>query len=203
MLKYSINSIFATIWLFLVCSLAYTFFVWAVGRIFFPFQAGGSLFYEGARPAGSLLIGEDFSSPFVFDSRPSSAGKGYYASCSSASNYGPDDKKYVSIVKRRIKAFLLENPSVKKGDVPVDLVTGSGSGLDPFISIAGALAQIPRISSLTGIKTSALKKLVMRSASPRSMGIFGTPGIDTVALNIKLSRMIKKSRPVLYKKVFK
>ena len=203
MLKDVLQSIKLTLLLFLLCSVAYTFLIWGIGRIFFPFEAGGSIFYEGSKPAGSLLIGENFNSPYIFDSRPSSAGNGYDGSSSSASNYGPSNKKYIGIVKKRINAFLKENPSIKNGSVPTDLVTGSGSGLDPFISAAGALAQVRRISRLTGVNASILKKLVLDSVSPRSLGIFGTPGVNTVRLNLKLASLLKKANPKIYGNVFK
>lgn len=203
MLNDFLKSIKLTIWLFILCSIIYTFFIWGIGRIFFPFQAGGSIIYENSKPVGSLLIGENFTSPYLFNSRPSSAGSGYQADDSSASNYGPTNKKYIGIVKKRIKNFLAENPTVKKGEIPVDLVTGSGSGLDPFISILGALVQIPRISKLAGINSVRLKKLVKSAISYRDLGVFGTSGVNTVRLNFKLAALLKKVNLKIYAQVFK
>lgn len=203
MLDDFLKSIKLTIWLFILCSIIYTFFIWGIGRVFFPFQAGGSIIYENGRPAGSLLIGENFTSPYLFNSRPSSAGKGYEADNSSASNNGPSNKSYQENVEKRIKEFLSENPAVKKGKIPVDLVTGSGSGLDPFISVSGALVQIPRISKLTGINPELLKKLVKSSVSYRDLGVFGTPGVNTVKLNLKLAALLKKVNLKAYVRAFK
>jgi len=203
MLNDFLKSIKLTIWLFILCSIVYTFFIWGIGRIFFPFQAGGSIVYKNSKPAGSLLIGENFTSPYIFNSRPSSAGNGYEANNSSASNNGPTNKDYIKIVGKRIKDFLSENPAVKKGEIPVDLVTGSGSGLDPFISISGALVQIPRISKLTGINPARLKELVKSAISYRDLGVFGTPGVNTVKLNFKLAGLLKKANLKIYSQVFK
>ncbi len=203
MLNDFLKSIKLAVWLFILCAVIYTVFIWGIGKIFFPFQAGGSIIYKNSKPIGSLLIGEKFNSPYLFNSRPSSAGAGYQADASSASNYGPTNKDYINIVKKRIKRFLLENPTVKKGEIPVDLVTGSGSGLDPFISVLGALTQITRISKLTGINQNRLKELVESNISYRDFGIFGTPGVNTVKLNLKLAPLLKSVNPKIYDKAFK
>ncbi len=203
MLNDFLKSIKLAVWLFILCSVIYTVFIWGIGKIFFPFQAGGSIIYKNSKPIGSLLIGEKFNSPYLFNSRPSSAGTGYQADASSASNYGPTNKDYIGVVKKRIKRFLLENPTVKKGEIPVDLVTGSGSGLDPFISVLGALTQITRISKLTGINQNRLKELVESNISYRDFGIFGTPGVNTVKLNLKLAPLLKSVNPKIYDKAFK
>ncbi len=193
-----------TILLYVVCSLAYTFLIWSIGKIAFPFQAGGSIIYnKNSKPIGSLLIGEKFTSPYIFNGRPSYAGKGYDGTESGGSNYAPTDGKYIAIEKNLIDKFLRENPTVKKGDVPVDIVTGSGSGLGPYISIAAALDQVPRISSLTGIPKAGLYSLVKKNISDRQYGIFGTPGVNTVKLNLKLALLFKKNNFKLYKHVFK
>ncbi len=203
MLNDFLKSIKLAVWLFILCSVVYTFFIWGIGKIFFPFQAGGSIIYKNSKPIGSLLIGEKFNSPYLFNSRPSSAGIGYQADASSASNYGPTNKDYIDAVKKRIKRFLSENPTVKKGEIPVDLVTGSGSGLDPFISVLGALTQITRISKLTGINRNRLRELVESNISYRDFGIFGTPGVNTVKLNLKLAPLLKSVNPKIYDKAFK
>ena len=203
MLNDFLKSIKLAVWLFILCSVIYTVFIWGIGKIFFPFQAGGSIIYKNSKPIGSLLIGEKFNSPYLFNSRPSSAGTGYQADASSASNYGPTNKDYIGVVKKRIKRFLLENPTVKKGEIPVDLVTGSGSGLDPFISVLGALTQITRISKLTGINQNRLRELVESNISYRDFGIFGTPGVNTVKLNLKLAPILKSVNPKIYDKVFR
>ena len=203
MLNDFVRSIKLAVWLFILCAVIYTVFIWGIGKIFFPFQAGGSIIYKNSKPIGSLLIGEKFNSPYLFNSRPSSAGTGYQADASSASNYGPTNKDYIGVVKKRIKRFLLENPTVKKGEIPVDLVTGSGSGLDPFISVLGALAQITRISKLTGINQNRLRELVESNISYRDFGIFGTPGVNTVKLNLKLASLLKSVSPKIYDKVFR
>ncbi len=201
--KELIKMIKLTVLLYVVCSIAYTFLIWGIGKIAFPFQAGGSIIYKNSKPVGSFLIGEKFTSPYIFNGRPSYAGNGYNGTESSGSNYAPINGKYIAIEKKLIDKFLKENPTVKKGDVPADIVNGSGSGLGPYISIAAALDQVPRISSLTGISKVRLYGLVKHNIAYRQFGIFGTPGVNTVKLNLKLSKMLKKRDFIIYKSVFK
>ena len=203
MLKELVKMIKLTILFYIICSLGYTFLIWGIGKIAFPFQADGSIVYKNSKPIGSMLIGEKFTSPYIFNGRPSYAGNGYNGTESGASNYAPANGKYIAIEKKLIDRFLKENPSVKKGEIPVDIVTGSGSGLGPYISIAAALDQVTRISSLTGISQAALYRLVKRNISYRQFGIFGTPGVNTVNLNLKLSLLIKKYNLKLYERIFK
>ena len=159
--------------------------------------------YKHSKPIGSMLIGETFASPYIFNGRPSYAGNGYDGTESGGSNYASTNGKYIAVEKKLIDKFLIENPAAKKGGVPVDIVTGSGSGLGPYISIAAALDQIPRISPLTGISKTVLYGLVKSNISYRQFGIFGTPGVNTVKLNLKLSILLKKSDYKLYKLIFK
>jgi K+-transporting ATPase ATPase C chain len=202
MAKELIRMIKITLLLYVICSVAYTFFIWGVGKVFFPFQAGGSIVYKNSKPIGSMLIGEKFISPYIFNGRPSYAGNGYNGTESSGSNYAPTNGKYIAIENKLIDKFLKENPTVKKGDVPVDIVTGSGSGLGPYISIAAALEQVPRISKMTGIKEKTLHKIVMDHISGRQFGIFGTPGLNTNKLNLMLAKILKVKNKKLFKKVF-
>ncbi len=202
MAKELIRMIKITLLLYVICSIAYTFFIWGVGKVFFPFQAGGSIIYKNSKPIGSMLIGEKFTSPYIFNGRPSYAGNGYNGTESSGSNYAPTNGKYIAIEKKLIDKFLIENPTVNKGNVPVDIVTGSGSGLGPYISIAAALDQVPRISKLTGIKEKTLRKLVIDHISGRQFGIFGTPGLNTDKLNLMLAEILKVKNKKLFKKVF-
>ena len=202
MAKELIRMIKITLLLYVICSIAYTFFIWGIGKVFFPFQAGGSIIYKNSKPIGSMLIGEKFTSPYIFNGRPSYAGNGYNGTESSGSNYAPTNGKYIAIEKKLIDKFLIENPTVNKGNVPVDIVTGSGSGLGPYISIAAALDQVPRISKLTGIKEKTLRKLVIDHISGRQFGIFGTPGLNTDKLNLMLAEILKVKNKKLFKKVF-
>ncbi len=202
MAKELIRMIKITLLLYVICSIAYTFFIWGIGKVFFPFQAGGSIIYKNSKPIGSMLIGEKFTSPYIFNGRPSYAGNGYNGTESSGSNYAPTNGKYIAIEKKLIDKFLIENPTVNKGNVPVDIVTGSGSGLGPYISIAAALDQVPRISKLTGIKEKTLHKLVIEHISGRKFGIFGTPGLNTDKLNLMLAEILKVKNKKLFKKVF-
>ncbi|MCL4542914.1 MAG: potassium-transporting ATPase subunit C [Deltaproteobacteria bacterium] len=201
--KELIKMIKLTVLLYIICSLGYTFLIWGIGKIAFPFQAGGSIVYKNSKPIGSFLIGEKFSKPYLFNGRPSYAGNGYNGTESGGSNYAPTNGKYINRERKLISKFLKENPTVKKGQIPVDIITGSGSGLGPYISVAAALIQVSRISSLTGISKSKLDALVKKSISGRQFGIFGTPGVNTVRLNFKLAAMLKKKNNKIFKKVFR
>ena len=203
MTKELIRMIKITLLLFVICSIAYTFFIWGIGKVFFPFQAGGSILYKNSKPIGSMLIGEKFTSPYIFNGRPSYAGNGYNGTESSGSNYAPTNSKYIAIEKKLINKFLKENPTVKKGNVPIYIVTGSGSGLGPYISIAATLDQISRISKMTGIKKKILSGLVLDNISGRQFGVFGTPGVNTVKLNLLLAKVLKTKNKKLFKKVFR
>ncbi|MHB8904426.1 MAG: potassium-transporting ATPase subunit C, partial [Patescibacteria group bacterium] len=116
--KELIKMIKLTVLLYVVCSLAYTFLIWGIGKIAFPFQAGGSIIYnKNSKPVGSLLIGEKFTSPYIFNGRPSYAGNGYNGTESGGSNYAPTNGKYIKVEKKLINKFLKENPAVKRGNV--------------------------------------------------------------------------------------
>jgi K+-transporting ATPase ATPase C chain len=178
-----------TIALTVLTGLIYPIVMVGVSRVVFPAQAQGSLIVRDGKVVGSSLIGQNFSKPGYFHSRPSAAGdKGYDASASGASNLGPTNKALIEAVKSRLKGVLEENPGVSPAQVPIDLVTASGSGLDPEISLAAAQLQVPRVAKARGLGEEQVQKLVEQSTRDRYLGILGEPGVNVVALNLALDR---------------
>ncbi len=170
----------------LVFGLIYPLGITGLSEMLFPKQADGSLIEKNGRVIGSKLIGQSFTSDKYFHSRPSSAGAGYDASSSSASNLGPTNQGLVDRVKSDVTKLQQENPGVA---IPADLVTASGSGLDPEISPAAADFQIPRVAKVRGLGVDALKALVARHTQARTWGIFGEPRVNVLELNLELDSL--------------
>jgi K+-transporting ATPase ATPase C chain len=157
--------------------------VTALAQVLFPNQANGSLIQRNGQVVGSQLLGQTFSAPGYFHSRPSAAGTGYDASQSSPSNLGPTNHQLLDRVKADVEKLQAENPSVP---VPVDLVTSSGSGLDPEISPAAADFQIPRVARERGITETDLRSLVAKHTLARQFGFLGEPRVRVLELNLDL-----------------
>ena len=184
-----ITALVATTVLTVLTGIVYPLAVWGIAQTIFPAQAGGSLIVAGNKVVGSSLIGQNFSSPRYFQSRPSAAGdKGYDAANSSGSNLGPTNKALIDAVKLRLKSFIESNPAANPRQVPVDLVTASGSGLDPEISPAAAGLQVARVAHARGISEDQVRQLIAENTRPRSAGIFGEPGVNVLLLNLALDR---------------
>ncbi len=163
-----------------------------LARVVFPFQAEGSLITGDGQIVGSELIGQNFTSPGHFHGRPSAAGdKGYDATSSSGSNLGPTNKSFIDTVKQRVKDVVGNNPGVTPAQVPVDLVTASGSGLDPEISPAAAELQVPRVAKARGLNEDTVRSVVRAHTRPRWAGILGEPGVNVLELNLALDEMGK------------
>lgn len=167
----------------LVFGLIYPIGVTGLSRLLFPKQAAGSLIEKNGRAVGSKLIGQSFTSDKYFHSRPSAAGNGYDASASSASNLAPTNQALVDRVKSDVAKLQQENPGVA---IPVDLVTASGSGLDPEISPAAAEFQIPRVAKARGLSADSVRTLAARHTQARTWGIFGEPRVNVLELNLDL-----------------
>jgi K+-transporting ATPase ATPase C chain len=166
-----------------VFGLLYPLLMTGLSQWLFPKQAAGSLIEKDGHIVGSRLIGQAFTADKYFHPRPSSAGAGYDASSSSPSNLAPTNQQLVDRVKADVAKLQQENPGVP---VPVDLVTASGSGLDPDISPAAADFQVPRVAKARGMSAEALKAIVARHTSGRTFGIFGEPRVNVLELNLDL-----------------
>ncbi len=172
----------------LLTGLFYPVMVTGLSQIFFRREANGSLITEKGRVVGSSLIGQNFTKPEYFHSRPSAAGdSGYDATSSGGSNLGPTSKKLVDRVRSDVEKFRQENPDYH-GPIPADLLTASGSGLDPHISPASALAQAPRVAKARGLKLNEVNRLIARFTEDPTFGILGDPRVNVLELNMALDQ---------------
>ena len=167
---------------------AYPYLVTGIAQLAFPHAANGSLVESGGKVMGSRLIGQPFDDPKYFWSRPSATSpQPYNSMASSGSNLGPRNPALADAVKDRVKALRDADPG-NTAPVPADLVTTSGSGLDPEISVAAAQYQLPRVAKARGMSEDALRALVNANTSGRMFGLLGEPRVNVLALNLALDR---------------
>ena len=166
--------------------LFYPLAITGIAQVAFPSHADGSLVKQDGKVVGSSLIGQNFSGPQYFHPRPSSAGDGYDAMSSSASNLGPSNPELLQEVRKRIRLYRAENGLSPGQEVPADAVTGSGSGLDPMISPENARLQAQRVADARGMTLDQVMALVHANTTGRSLGFLGEPGVNVLELNLAL-----------------
>jgi len=180
-----------TLLMTILTGLVYPGVVTALCKLLFRDQANGSLITAGGQVVGSSLIGQAFSKPEYFHGRPSAAGNGYDGTASGGSNFGPTNQKLIDRVKTDAAKFHQENPDYK-GSIPADLLTASGSGLDPHISIASAEAQIARVAKARGTTEDRVRAIMAANTEDRDLGFMGEPRVNVLTLNLALDRRLKR-----------
>ena len=182
--RHLVPAILMTLVLTVLLGIAYPLAVTGLARLLFADQAAGSLLRRGGRVVGSRLIGQPFAGPAYFHSRPSAAGAGYDPLASGGTNLGPTSHKLVvEQVGVAAAAALLERPGVP---VPVDLVTSSGSGLDPHLTPAAVSFQVARVARERGMPEEVVRQLVRRHTEGRQWGVLGEPRVNVLELNLDL-----------------
>jgi K+-transporting ATPase ATPase C chain len=184
------NSILFVAVFTVLCGLLYPGVMTLVGQLMFPRQAAGSMIAVGGKTVGSELIGQPFDDPKYFWSRPSATSPyAYNASSSTGSNLGPTNPAFISGIKANVDAARKANPDMANAPVPMDLVTASGSGLDPHISPAAAEYQAARVAQVRKLDLSKVKALIAQNTQGTWLGFIGDPGVNVVKLNLALDEL--------------
>lgn len=183
MRRYLITAILYTVVTTIIFGVAYPYLVTGIAQLVFKDKADGQLIKKDGHVLGSRIIGQPFSDPKYFHSRPSTAGTGYDAASSGGSNLAPTNKKLTDRVTGDATAEQTDHPGV---DIPVDLVTASASGLDPDITPAAAEFQVTRIASVRHLPESVVRELVAKHTLGRQFGFLGEPRVNVLQLNLDL-----------------
>lgn len=173
-----------------LCGIVYPLVCTGIAQMLFPGQANGSLIQNSkGEVVGSELIGQKFTDPKYFQGRVSSID--YKAEASGTNNYAPSNPDMLKRTQESIEEWKKNNPDVPVHQLPIDLITNSGSGLDPHITPASAKAQVPRISKLRGLSSAQLDQLIDANTEGRSLGVFGEPRVNVLKLNLALDGLKK------------
>ena len=186
MKKQLVIAIWYTLVTTVILGIIYPLLVTGIAQVAFPDKANGSLIVRNGQVVGSRLIGQAFAGEKYFHSRPSAAGNGYDATASSGSNLGPTNQTLITRVHDDVAKLQQERPGQP---IPADMVTTSGSGLDPDISPANAEFQIPRVAHARGITVEDLRRIVAGHTEGRQYGLFGEPRVNVLELNLELDGM--------------
>ena len=185
-MKYLGTALRMTVLTAVLLGLIYPLAMTGIAQVVFPGAANGSLVKVNGRVVGSSRIAQQFTAAKYFQPRPSAAGNGYDGMASSASNLGPTNAKLISRIKSDTAKLLAQNPGLKAGSIPVDMVTTSGSGLDPDITVANAGAQAPRVAATRGMGLASVLALVAKYTMGRQLGFLGEPRVNVLRLNLAL-----------------
>ena len=192
--KHLKHSVLVSVVFLILCGLGFPMLMTGISQVIFPHQANGSLIeYEG-KAIGSEHVGQDFNEPYFMKARPSAVGyntdEEVVDVASGSNNYGPSNELLKERVQKDMDEFLKQNPDVKKEDIPTDLLTASGSGLDPHISIESARIQIPALSKASGIKESELETIVQENTEGKWLGIFGEDVVNVLKVNLEIAKRL-------------
>ncbi|MEG1577135.1 MAG: potassium-transporting ATPase subunit KdpC [Oscillospiraceae bacterium] len=186
-----------TLVLMVLCGLVYPLLLTGISQVVFPHQANGSLIELGGKPVGSALVGQDFTDSRFLQGRPSAVNNntftdaGAFGGVSSGSqNYSPSNPALTERVQRDMDAFLAAHPDLTVTDIPADLVTASGSGLDPDISPASAAIQIPQLAKNTGLSEETLSQFVAENTTGKFLGIFGEARVNVLGVNLAIAEAL-------------
>jgi len=185
------SAVLVTIVTTVLLGVIYPLVVTGLAQVIFPDKANGQLIERDGKVIGSRIIGQKFSSPGYFRSRPSAAGAGYDAAHSGGSNLGPTNKKLIDAVKANVEAARADNPGAA---VPVDMVTTSASGFDPHITPANAEFQVPRVARERMMSPETVRQIVAAHTEGRQLGFFGEPRVNVLELNLDLDRQRPMTR---------
>ncbi len=189
MKRHIVTSVLYTLVTAVLLGIVYPLAVTGLAKVMFPKQAAGSLIERNGVLVGSRLIGQPFSGPGYFWSRPSAAGSGYDASNSGGSNYAPTNAALATRVAASVQTL---NPKGTNAAVPIDLTTASASGLDPDITPAAAYYQVPRVAAERKMSEDAVRALVTADVTPRQFGLLGEPRVNVLELNLDLDAAATK-----------
>jgi K+-transporting ATPase ATPase C chain len=189
MLRYLTISLRMMIVTAVLLGILYPLAMTGLTQVLFPRQANGSLVEQDGRVIGSSLIAQNFTAAKYFQPRPSAAGKGYDAMASAFSNLGPTSKTLIDRIRADVKRQITQDPGLRLGKVPADMVTTSASGLDPDITVANALAQAPRVAAARGAPLKKVLALIAQHTTGRQFGFLGEPRVNVLELNLALDAM--------------
>lgn len=192
MKKNLITAILMTLATTVLLGIIYPLVVTGLAQVLFRQKANGQLIEAGGRVVGSKIIGQAFSGPAYFHSRPSAAGYGYQADNSNGTQFGPTNHQLTDRVKADAAALQLENPTTP---VPIDLVTTSASGLDPDITPAAAAFQVSRVAKARGVSADDLRSIVAQNTQGRQFGFLGEARVNVLMLNLELDKRFPKAKP--------
>ena len=199
------QSLVVTLLLLLLCGLVFPVLLSGISAVLFPSQANGSLIYADGRAVGAANIGQDFTKPYFMKGRPSAYnyntyyedaqgnqycgdGSPFAGPGSGSNNYAPSNPALTERVEADIEAFLEANPDVKREDIPADLVTASGSGLDPHITLQSARIQLPALAAASGLSEEELERIVEDNTEGKLLGIFGEETVNVLGVNLDIAK---------------
>ena len=185
MKKNLITAVLMTVATTILLGLVYPLLVTGMAQVIFPKQANGQLIQQDGKTVGSRIIGQGFSGPAYFHSRPSAAGTGYDAANSAGSNFGPTNQKLIDRVKGDVASARADNPGQS---VPIDLVTTSASGFDPHITPAAAEFQLPRIARGRRTTIEQVRAVLAKHTEPRQLGVLGEARVNVLELDLELDK---------------